>query len=224
MPIKIFKSKFLNEAAKSFAFKYTRLGAPNYPYTIEPIQLSFLIGEIERLRGIKGNIVEIGVARGMTTRFIAEHIKRQNIDQTLKLFALDTFESFTKTDLDYEVGKRGKHLSELRAFAYNDYEVWKSNFVEFPFVTAVKTDCSSFDYLRLSPIKLAFLDVDLYLPTKNALQKLYASVVAGGTIVVDDVVNNATYDGAYQAYVEFCEARKISPKIIGNKCGVIHKL
>lgn len=151
---KLFKP--LKETLKSFAFKYTILGAPNYPYNIESIQLSFLIDEIERLKNIKGNIVEIGVARGMTTRFICEHIKNQNLDHTLKFFAVDTFESFTKNDLDYEVNKRGKSLFELKGFDYNDYEIWKRNLSNFPFVNAIKSDCSTVDYSKLSPIKLVF--------------------------------------------------------------------
>jgi predicted O-methyltransferase YrrM len=223
MPIQIFKSKFLNEAAKSVAFRYTRFGAPNYPYTIEPIQLSFLISEIDRLRDVVGNILEIGVARGMTTRFIAEHIKNQKSADVPKVFAIDTFESFTKSDLDYEVSNRGKLLAELKSFGYNDYEIWKRNFAEFPFVNAVRSDCVAVDYNRLSPIKLVFLDVDLYLPTKKTLPKVYDALVSGGTIIVDDVVNNATYDGAYQAFMEFCEENRFAPKHIGNKCGIIHK-
>ena len=45
----------------------------------------------------------------------------------------------------------------------------------------------------------------------------------GGVIFVDDVLDNTAYDGAYQAYMEFCNENKIQPKIIGNRCGVIYK-
>ncbi len=34
---------------------------------------------------------------------------------------------------------------------------------------------------------------------------------------------NNVYDGAYQAYMEFCQERGIVPMLIGNKCGVIYK-
>jgi hypothetical protein len=97
----LFKS--VKEAEKSFAFKYTTLGAPTYRYNIEPIQLATLINEIERLKDIK----------------------------------------------------------------------------------------------------VAFLDVDLYVPTKKTLVKVY--------------------DSAYQAYMEFCEERQITPQVIGNKFGLIFK-
>jgi len=217
-------SKFLNEAAKRFAFKHTKMGAPRYPYNIAPIQLTQLVNEIQRLQDTKGNIVEIGVARGMTTRFLCEHVTNQQIGHTLTLYAIDTFDSFTKADLDFEVKNRGKSLFELKGFEYNDFGIWKRNFSNYSFVKAIKADCSVVDYTTIAPIKLAFLDVDLYLPTKKTLPRIYDALVDGGTILVDDVLSNFRYDGAYQAYMEFCDAYKVTPQIIGRRCGIIYKM
>ena len=82
--------KKFKEAIKSFVFKNTNFGRPHYPYSVEPIQLATLINELERLIGISGNVVEIGVPRGMTTQFVCELIVRQNPDPEFKYFALDT--------------------------------------------------------------------------------------------------------------------------------------
>lgn len=214
----------IKEFAKGLVFKHTSLAAPTYRYNIEPIQLAYLVTEIERLKHIPGNVVEIGVARGLTTRFLAQHIKNQKLDIAgLKLYAVDTFDSFTAQDLDFEVKNRGKSLEDLVAFGYNDFDVWKGNFTEFDFVVPVKSDCSAVDYAKLGPIAVAFLDVDLYLPTKQTLPKLFDALVPGGVILIDDVKNNNVYDGAYQAYMEFCDQNSISPEIIGNKCGAIRK-
>jgi hypothetical protein len=215
--------KPLREAAKSFVFRHTKLAAPRYPYMAEPIQLATLVSEIDRLKGAKGNIVEIGVARGMTTRFLCEHIRRQNLQDTLTYYAIDTFQSFTEESLEHEVKHRGKSMHSLRAFEYNDHETWKRNFSEFPFVKTIKSDCSIVDYGSIAPLKLTFLDVDLYLPTHKTLPKLYEATVSGGTILVDDVMDNNVYDGAYQAYMEFCRDLKVDPIFIGNKCGMIRK-
>jgi predicted O-methyltransferase YrrM len=215
--------KTLKEKAKTFIFRHTSLAAPTYRYNIEPIQLAYLIMEIERLKNVQGNIVEIGVARGLTTRFLAQHIKNQKLDQSLKLYAVDTFESFTEADLAFEVSNRGKSLEALDAFKYNDYDVWKNNFTEFKFVVPVQSDCSVVDYDKLGPIKVAFLDVDLYLPTQKTLPKLYSALVPGGVILVDDVLQGTDYDGAYQAYMEFCETIGQAPEVIGNKCGIIRR-
>jgi hypothetical protein len=185
--------------------------------------MAAIINEIERLKDIQGNIVEIGVARGLTTRLICEHLILQQMHEKQTLFALDTFSSFTERDLQFEIEKRGKTRNELLGFAYNDYEIWKRNFLDFAFVKAIQTDCVDFDYRRISPIKLVFLDVDLYLPTTKTLPKVYEQLVKGGVILVDDVKNKTEWDGAYQAYIEFCQSIGISPKIIGNKCGLIYK-
>jgi O-methyltransferase len=215
--------KTLKEAAKTFVFRHTSLAAPTYRYNIEPIQLAYLIIEIERLKAVQGNIVEIGVARGLTTRFLAQHLKNQKMDESTTLYAIDTFDSFTDADLEFEVKNRGKALEELTAFTYNDYNVWSKNFSDFKCVVPVQSDCSILDYSKYGPIKVAFLDVDLYLPTQKTLPKLYENLVPGGVILVDDVLSGTMYDGAYQAYTEFCEKNGHQPEIIGNKCGLIRK-
>jgi predicted O-methyltransferase YrrM len=195
---------------------------PSYRFNVEPIQLATLVCEIDRLKNTIGAIVEIGVARGLTTRFICEHlIKTRCTNQ--KLYAIDTFQSFIKSDVDYEVAHRNKNKGDLKGVVDNDFEIWKKNFRGFPFVKAIQSDCAAFDYSTIAPIKLAFLDVDLYLPIKRVLPRIYEHLCEGGIILVDDVQNNHIYDGAYQSYMEFCEDLNISPTVIGNKCGIIRK-
>jgi hypothetical protein len=119
------------EFGKRLAFRYTPLGKPYYPYpNVEPIELATLINEIERQRDVKGSIVEIGVARGMTTYFMSTHLAMSGLEEQ-KLIAIDTFASFREDDLQYEVKNRGKTRAQLQAFAYNDYERWKKTSPNF---------------------------------------------------------------------------------------------
>ncbi len=215
--------KNIREFLKKVAFRYTNLGAPYYPYNIQPIQLSFLVSELDRLSNIEGNVLEIGVARGMTTFFLCRHILTQNLESSFKYIAVDTFESFTNEDINYEVRERNKKKTDLTGFEYNNFEKWKKNMKEFKFLSAVKGDCSKVEYQDFSPIKLSFIDVDLYLPTLNAIKKIYELTIKGGVIVVDDVMDNQAYDGAYSAYMDFCDSKNIEPKVIGDKCGIIYK-
>jgi Macrocin-O-methyltransferase (TylF) len=208
---------------KKVAFRYTTLGVPEYRFNLEPLQLATLVFEIERLKDAIGAIVEIGVARGMTTRFLCEHLVKSGYTHQ-DLYALDTFSSFLARDVDFEVAHRGKTKGDLKGhFGYNDFETWKRTFRSFPFVKAVQGDCATFDYATIAPIKLALLDVDLYLPIKHALPKLYKHLRVGGVILVDDVLRNTLYDGAYQAYTEFCNDANIHPTVVGNKFGIIRK-
>ena len=158
----------------------------------------------------------------MTTRFLCEHIKDLT-NHKGTYYAIDTFESFTKKDLAWEINKRGKKKSELEGFSYNNFEKWSNNFVEFPFIKPIKSDCSIVDYSKLGPLKLVFLDVDLYLPTITTLRMVYDNLSNGGVILIDDVTNNNRWDGAYQAYLEFCGEINKEPEIFDNKCGIVNK-
>src|SRR5579863_31485 len=212
----------INDLAKKVAFRYAGLGAPAYPYIIEPIQLATLVSELERLKDTPGSIVEVGVARGMTTRFICEHLMRTG--RTSENFCVvDTFDSFVSRDVEFEIRHRGKTRDEIQGFGYIDLRSWLRNLREFKFLKAFQADCSTFDYDRLSPIKLAFIDVDLYLATKAALGRIFERLVEGGVILVDDVLQPSRWDGAYQAYSEFCAERGLPFQLIGNKMGVIRK-
>jgi len=212
----------LRNFAMKLAFRYTRLGAPGYPYIVEPIQLATLVSELERLKDIDGSILEVGVAWGMTTRFVCEHLVASGrCSETYH--AIDTFDSFQPKDVEFEIEHRGKTRQQVSGFAYLDFDAWKRNFRKFKFLTAHKADCSTFDYSRVAPIKLAFLDVDLYLPTRSALQQIYAKLCDGGVILVDDVMQPSRWDGAYQAYSEFCAEIGLPFQVIGNKMGIIRK-
>ena len=216
-------TKLVKEFGKKVAFSYFKLGKPQYPYNVEPIELATIIIELERLKDTKGNIAEIGVARGLTTRFICQHLTSEKIDNNVIYYAIDTFESFTKDDLKYEIEHRGKNLVDLKGFEYNNYDVWCGNFEEYSFLKAIKSDCSLVNYDEIGPLKLTFLDVDLYIPTKKTLSKVFKATVGGGVILIDNVEDNSTYDGAYQAYIEFCSEMNLPVTMIGNKCGIIFK-
>ena len=65
----------IKEFFKKLIFRYTNFGAPKYEYCIEPIQLTTLINLFEELKNTNGCLVEVGVARGQTTKFLAQHIQ-----------------------------------------------------------------------------------------------------------------------------------------------------
>ena len=210
------------ELAKKLAFRYTRLGVPGYPYIVEPIELATIVSELDRMKDMRGSILEVGVAWGQTTRFVCEHLAASGrvFEQ---YYAIDTFDSFCPRDVEFEVNHRGKTREEVSGFGYLDFEVWKRNFREFKFLTAFKADCSTFDYSLVAPIKFAFLDVDLYLATRSALTQIYENLAEGGAVLVDDVKQQSRWDGAYQAYEEFCAESGLPFQLIGNKMGIIRK-
>ena len=216
--------KRMYEKLKGLLFKYTRLMDPKYLYLVEPIQLAFLVNFLENIKNNGGSILEVGVDKGMTTRFLCEHIRLSK--SPIKYFVVDTFNSFTEEDVNYEVENRSKPKSDadFLNFTYNDFNVWSSKFKEFSFLTAYKQDCSKFDYSKIDELQLVFLDVDLYLPTFKALELIYDQLEYGGWIMVDNVsLSYSIYDGAYQAYNEFCNKYNIPVQYLGNNAGLIYK-
>ena len=43
------------------------------------------------------------------------------------------------------------------------------------------------------------------------MNNIYDHIIDGGYILVDDVLDNSNYDGAFQAYMEFCDEKNIEP-------------
>ncbi len=211
--------KIIKENIKKFLFRFTKIGAPSYSYNLDPLQLAEIINSLEKVKNIEGSICEIGVARGMTTRFICEYLKDSN--STTDFFCIDTFDSFVKEDIEYEIKERKKNKSELIGFGYNNFETWKKNFYSFKFVKPIKHDVKTFNFDDIGPIKFVLLDVDLYLPTLQTLNNLKRNMSKGGIIIVDDVSKNNSWDGADQAFHEFVKQNSLDFKLIGKKCGYI---
>lgn len=213
--------KYLIEKIKYVVFNFTWLGKPRYPYNICPMHLSSMVLDLDASKSYKGGILEIGVARGMTTMFLNEYLS--NIGSVDPYYALDTFTSFDNDDINYEVKTWKKRKIDLIGFQYITYNAWIKNFKNYLNVKPIKCDCKNFDYKILGKLKLCFIDVDLYLPTLFALRGVYDQLIPGGVIYVDDVIIGKEYDGAGKALFQFCVEKKITFEKIGIKSARIYK-
>jgi O-methyltransferase len=218
-----FLIKQIKELGKTLVFRYTPIGRPKYEYNLEPIQLAEIINQIERLKNSNGNILEVGVARGMTTKFVLTHLRLNGGLSSGKYIALDTFKSFPDDDLSYEVNKRGKKLWQLKGFSYISLKSWTRNFRGVNALQIEESDCKVFDYKKISPIKFALIDVDLYLPTLAALEGIFNELIPGGAILIDDCKDDVLYDGAYSALKRFLANNKLDYRKIGTKGALIIK-
>jgi O-methyltransferase len=213
---------------KRAAFRWPglrELSRPRYYYNIEPAQLAWLCEAIAAsksdVQSMQGCVVEVGVARGMTTVFLLEHMKK--IGDTRTYVCIDTFSGFTEGDIEYEVKMRGKVLSHYRGWAWNDREIFRENLSKCGFdnTRVIQADASLFDWSSIPPIDVMLLDVDLYMPTKAVLENSHARWSRQARVMIDDCAKGGGYDGAYQAYIEFCATRQLPALIVGNKGGVI---
>ena len=210
--------------AKSLFFN-----TPLYKHFLPVMKFDMTVGQlnliIESMRGVSGDgvVLEIGVGGGATSVMINHAIKYT--DPKRKYIAIDTFSGFTNEDISYENNVRGKN-SNYQFYKSNSKQWFKKTLVAHGINDAVviESDCKNVNYHKIGPIAFCLFDVDLYLPTKEVLPILYDHLIPGGIIIVDDCDPlHPIYDGAGQAYREFCEHVGLPPEIVHQKLGIIRK-
>jgi O-methyltransferase len=194
-----------------------------YNYMFSPSQLVFLTQCLAEVRNVPGCCVEIGCAHGRTTVFLRKFMNENGIAKDY--WALDTFGGFVAEHVDYEVARRDKTRAISQIFVTNKRS-WFEHSLKISGVDAVNSvegDATKFDFDRIAPIAFALLDVDLYLPIKDILPKLYRNLSPGGIILIDDCMPHELWDGALAAYEEFAMGNGIERSIVLDKLGVIRK-
>ncbi len=214
--LKLFKELALYTPLNYYVF-YT------YRYNFTPAQLSFLCSCLDQTKTLSGSIIEIGCAGGHTTVFLNKHMDFSGIEKPY--ICIDTFSGFTESDINHEVFNRGKDKNRYTGFQVNkkkwfDYTIQQNGISR---VKSYQADINQFDFNSLTNISFCIIDVDLYLPVKTALEKVYNLLDEGGIIVVDDCKPNQIFDGAYQAYCEFLSNRQLEKKIVLDKLGIVSK-
>ncbi len=198
-----------------------------YPYNFFPSQLAFFCDCVDKTQNVPGSIVEVGCSLGQTTIYLNTHMHFNGIEKPY--ICIDTFSGFTREDISYEVDKRQKNKKELDAAFTINSKKWFDETIRSheqygtKRVTSYEADVNKFDFKNTIPsISFALVDVDLYLPVKSGLEKIYPLMSKGGIIVVDDCNReHKLWDGAYKAYMEFIKTHHLPEKIILGKLGII---
>ena len=144
-----------------------------------------------------------------------------------KYYAVDTFSGFTDSDIAFEVSKRGKArdmyamIFKINTKKYFDAALSINNITR---VISIEADVNKYNFKELGPLSFVLLDIDLYLPIKKSLEKLYPMLSPGGMIIVDDCdPKDIRWDGTAQAYREFMKEIGQPAKIIHKKLGILLK-
>lgn len=201
---------------------------PRYGYMFSPSQLALLVRVADEVLDLPGIFLEIGCARGSTTIHLNRHIEFRN--DTRRYVCIDTFKGFIEADIQHEVRMRGKDEAYLkRSFAQNRRS-WFDHTMRINGITNVESIEAPIQDVKLDQIvngagiAFALVDVDLYLPVKDALAQVWPLMSPGGVIVVDDCdEKHDSFDGAYHAYQEFVAAKDLPLIIEEVKLGVIRK-
>lgn len=171
-----------------------------------------------------GSVVEVGCYQGWTTCFLVEVMMEQGVKRDY--ICIDTFTGFTPEDVAVEYKFRGKAAGIYDDnFVINDPRWLKASVKRFGYsnVSVHMANATTFDYQALGKIAFALIDLDLYRPVRESLKRIIPHMVKGGMVVVDDCNDseNGRWDGACQAFMEFCKERNITPEIACQKLGII---
>lgn len=177
----------------------------------DPYRIGKLLGQYEiykKIVNIPGSIVECGVFKGvslvrwMTFRHVLETPESRKVigfdifgDFPLEGLSRDDDLSFASTH-DDKSGGAGISKENLASFLtqkhFTNFELIKGNVAD--------TLPKYFKIHEHERISLLHLDMDVYEPTKKALDLLIDRIVPGGIIVIDDY---GTVSGATDAIDEF---------------------
>jgi len=201
----------------------------NFILFLRRVNFARYLAHIEIFKNIvdvPGAIVECGVFKGQSLLTFTKLIEVMCPGDTLKkVIGFDTFSGFTGlADQDGLPNERrgkvaggwnsGKFLPALEAVLNVTQQ--DSMIPRFKRVELVKGDvCRTIpEYVRANPglrIALLHIDLDLYEPSKVALEELYPLVVAGGVVIIDEYAM-ADFPGESAAFDEYFGANR--PKMI----------
>jgi O-methyltransferase len=210
--------------ASLFATPLFRLFLPPMRFDMTVAQWHFITSELSRVRHVSGCVLEIGVGGGSTSVIINRLLRSLGIAK--KFIAVDTFSGFLAADVEVEVSQRGKRAADYFGFQTQrrDWYLKTLSVYGFDKIEAYQSSIQDFGLTRIAPISFCLFDVDLYSPTKEALPRIYDALAPGGVVIVDDCDPSVSiFDGAGQAFREFCTERGTTPEVVEGKLGVIRK-
>lgn len=199
----------------------------------------------EKLKKIKGDLLEFGVYRGDSIISTAILLKRLGIKK--KIIGFDTFEGFLKKKNSYDDIHNYKKLFKEKKISkklYSWYKVrqdaiklnlinnhkWKATSYKFVLnrvkkfrldkdITLIKGDIkNTVSNINKKKIAAVFMDCNLYSPHKYALEAIWDNLSSGGGIFLDDYFS-LKYPGARIAIDNFCKQKKIKVKRVKNYPG-----
>lgn len=170
---------------------------------------------------VKGSVVECGVFKGFSLMSFAKlsaMLEPENL--TRRIYGFDTFEGF-RTIAPEDENPVNKHLqSDLAADSFGELEALITEYDRDRFlghiekVELIRGDVSETIPFFVSEhphliVSLLFLDMDLYEPTKVAIENFVPRIPAGGIIAFDEL-DNPMWPGETLALLETLGLRQVT--------------
>lgn len=176
----------------------------HFPIFARRVHIKKFIAHYELFRRtieLPGDIVELGVFRGLSMMSFANFTEIHNIgDRTKTVYGFDNFKGFTDLgpedgpDYDHHHKNEGdfspeRYVDELqeviKIFDEDRFAGWKERIK----LVSGNIEESVPEFVKQNPglrISLLHFDVDMYKPTRTALECLFPLVVKGGVVVFDE--------------------------------------
>ena len=162
---------------------------------------------------VKGSIVECGVFRGfslMSWAKLSTILEPENL--TRRIYGFDSFAGFPSVS---DSDRTGGGIAEVGNFETSSYEELlelirvydQDRFLgHIPKVQLIRGDVTNTipDFVRTNPhllVSLLFIDLDLFEPTKTALQYILPRMPKGAILAFDEL-DNPIWPGETQAMLE----------------------
>jgi len=210
MKMKIFRTTTEEQVGKNLQQIFdknsdsTEIKLENFPKYIRRKSVTRFLALYELFKKalkVKGSIVECGVYQGfslMSWAKISSVLEPANL--TRRIYGFDTFEGFNSVN---DKDQNNFQVVEPGGLASSSYEELQELIQEFdndrflghiPKVQLIKGDATQTvpEFLEKNPhlvISLLFLDFDLYLPTKVALQNFLPRMPKGAILAFDELDN-----------------------------------
>lgn len=177
----------------------------------------------KEILNVQGSIAEFGVFMGSGIFSFASFSSiLEPFNYQRKIIGFDTYEGFDQISATDKVTKDHSSLLQKGGFYISDSihqeltecaeildlnrpigHISKIEFVKGDILKTLPQYLENNPHLLLS---LLYLDMDIYEPTKFALEQLYDRVVPGGVVAFDEL-NNPAWPGETKAYLEFFKGK-----------------
>ncbi len=196
------------------------------PYTLVGVgglEATYKLAKMLNNKGVEGDFVELGVARGGCAALMADVAFESNNCVERQMWLFDSFEGLPDpTEDDYSSTQHrttGDHLRPLsKGSCLGTFDEVQNLFFDkntFPkdkvfFVKGWFQDTLPIRGKDIGEIAILRIDGDWYESTKCCLDYLYDQVVDGGAVIIDDY---KSFFGCQKAVDEFIANRNLNVKI-----------
>lgn len=173
---------------------FMELRAEVKPYTVISPQSCFILWQLAlSTNSLSGEVAEVGVYKGGSTRLIAKALPEKTIH------AFDTFTGIPYSDADKDSHRVGD-FDDTSLKKVKDYLCDCPNVVFHPGIFPDRS-------IHFSTYCFVHVDVDIYRSTRNCLEFFYPQMVEHGILICDDY-GFSSCPGAKLAFDEFFEDKE----------------